>query len=143
MLTITEEAEGRGSLGKVTAGLELCESGPQGQGRKEVEAEGATTISASAAALIIYHSSSSYKQRKPAIDYTQPPPHPRLILYHLRHGVPNVKPFVYETAFRSSICMHRHSAYSNVPVFNNVKTQSDTESTRLITGYIPLVSDMH
>lgn len=33
MLTITEEAAGRGSLGKVTAGRELHMSGPQGQGR--------------------------------------------------------------------------------------------------------------
>lgn len=33
MLTITEEAAGRGSLGKVTAGRELHKSGPQGQGR--------------------------------------------------------------------------------------------------------------
>ena len=34
MLTITEEAAGRGSLGKVTAGRELHKSGPQGQGRR-------------------------------------------------------------------------------------------------------------
>lgn len=33
MLTITEEAAGRGSPGKVTAGRELHKSGPQGQGR--------------------------------------------------------------------------------------------------------------
>lgn len=33
VLTITEEAAGRGSLGKVTAGRELHKSGPQGQGR--------------------------------------------------------------------------------------------------------------
>lgn len=33
MLTITEEAAGRGSLGKVTAGREVHKSGPQGQGR--------------------------------------------------------------------------------------------------------------
>lgn len=40
MLTITEEAAGRGSLGKVMAGRELHKSGPQGQGRRVVAVVG-------------------------------------------------------------------------------------------------------
>lgn len=65
MLTITGEAEGRGSLGKVTAGLELCRSGPQGHGKEGGEGVGGvTTISASAAALIIYHSRSFCKHEE-------------------------------------------------------------------------------
>lgn len=65
MLTITEEAAGRGSLGKVTAGRELHKSGPQGQGRG-----GGYSISGSGA-LIIYHSRSLSKKRQPTIDYMQ------------------------------------------------------------------------
>lgn len=64
MLTITEEAAGRGSLGKVTAGRELHKSGPQGQGRG-----GGYSISGSAA-LIIYHSTSLGKTKQPTIDCT-------------------------------------------------------------------------
>lgn len=62
MLTITEEAEGRRSLGKVTAGRELHISGPQNKGW------GGYSISGYAA-LIIYHSRSHSKKGKPAIDY--------------------------------------------------------------------------
>lgn len=65
MLTITEEAAGRGSLGKVTAGRELHKSGPQGQGRRG--GTGGYSISGSAA-LIIYHRRSLGARKQPTID---------------------------------------------------------------------------
>ena len=65
MLTITEEAAGRGSLGKVSAGRELHKHGPQGPGRRA--GTGGYSISGSAA-LIIYHSRSLDVRKQPTID---------------------------------------------------------------------------
>lgn len=65
MLTKTEEAAGRGSLGKVTAGRVLHKSGPQGQGRRRRRG-GGCSISGS---LIIYHGSLDEKTQ-PIIDFT-------------------------------------------------------------------------
>lgn len=65
MLTITEEAAGRGWLGKVLAGRQLHKRGPQGPGRRG--GTGGYSISGSAA-LIIYHSRSLCARKQPTID---------------------------------------------------------------------------
>lgn len=111
MLTITEEAAGRGSLGKVTAGRELHKSGPQGQGR------GGYSISGSGA-LIIYHSRSLGKKRQPTIDYThgnklaqterhpKPPPRPKSLppRSFMLPSTSCIQTVLHTVAFPSFIC---------------------------------------
>lgn len=99
MLTITEEAAGRGSLGKVSAGRELHKRGPQGPGRRG--GTGGCSILGSTA-LIIYHSRSLGTRKQPTIDCrhwwkqaeaerTPPtPPHPQ-------PPSPGVRAGLYET----------------------------------------------
>lgn len=70
MLTKTEEAAGRGSLGKVTAGRELHKSGPQGRWVGGVGSGGGGCSISGSAALIIYHCTSLNKKGQPTIGST-------------------------------------------------------------------------
>jgi len=135
MLTITEEAEGRGSLGKVTAGRKLHKSGPQEQGR------GGTLFQDLLRSLFIIVEVSARRgslQLTTCIGTTPTSPtpsHPRLIFCHL-HTVPTRS---------NNACIQLHFPHSNAPyllncynalVSNNVTpgVSKVTERTHLITG---------
>lgn len=146
MLTITEEAEGRGSLGKVTAGRELHKHGPQKHGR------GGHSISGYAA-LIIYHSISLGKKRKPAIDYMHRhyphvthalPPTPRIL--PSTHCVHHVKQCAHTIAFLHCYAPLLVFTVANSLVSNNVTPSGSRVAQRAhisLQGCMSFVFDTH